>query len=147
MPTCKNCNARITKFDKDRCPVCGFVNPFNLDNGDTVDITSNISLEKELKKEVKIKKKKIALLLSLFVPFVGTPFYYLKYPKQGLLWLLLNSIVIGVLFLLSYFVLFKNSLLWSILLPLLIAYVFNIALGILLMSKRDYKDGRGELVR
>ena len=66
MPTCKNCNARITKFDKDRCPVCGFVNPFNLDNGDTVDITSNISLEKELKKQETIirKQSQLNILIS-----------------------------------------------------------------------------------
>ena len=25
MPICRNCNSRISKFDKDRCPVCGTI--------------------------------------------------------------------------------------------------------------------------
>ena len=146
MPVCKNCNSRISKFDKDICPVCGCVNPISTEHSETVEITSNISLEKELRKDVKVRKKTTALLLALLLPFFGTPFYYLRYPKKGLIWMALNISFIGILFVLAYFLILKN-LLWSIAAPLIIAYIFNIWLGIFLYTKKDYKDGYGELVR
>ena len=146
MPVCKNCNARISKFDKDRCPVCGCVDPISTEHSETVEITSNISLDNELGKSVKIRKKSVVLLLALLLPFFGTPFYYLRFPKKGLIWLAINVSLIGILFVLAYFLILKN-LLWSIVTPLIIAYIFNIWLGILLYSKKDYKDGYGELVR
>ena len=146
MPVCKNCNSRISKFDKDICPVCGCVNPISTEHSETVEITSNISLEKELRKDVKVRKKSTALLLALLLPFFGIPFYYLRYPKKGLIWMALNVSFIGILFLLAYFLILKN-LLWSIAAPLIIAYIFNIWLGIFLYTKKDYKDGYGELVR
>lgn len=147
MPVCKNCNARISKFDKDICPICGCVNPISTEHGETVDITSNISLESELKKEVKVRKKIVALVLSLVLPFFGTPFYYLRYYKNGLVWFLMNAVFIGGSFSLAYFLILKNTLLWSILAPVIIAYLCNVALGIMLYTKKDYKDGRGELVK
>ena len=147
MPVCKNCNARISKFDKDVCPICGCVDPISTEHGETVDITSNISLENELKKEVKVRKKSVALILALVLPFFGTPFYYLRYYKNGLVWFLMNAVFIGVLFVIAYFLVLKNSLLWSILAPLIVAYLCNIALGVMLFTKKDYKDGRGELVK
>ena len=148
MPVCRNCNSRISTFDKDRCPVCGCENPIAPDHSDTIEITSNFSLDKELKKEVKVKKKVVALLLSLLVPFFGTPFYYLRYYKYGLLWLLINIFVIGLGFLLGFFVIFKNlTFYYSIIFGLGSAYVFNIGIGLYFMLKKDYKDGVGELVR
>lgn len=147
MPVCKNCNARISKFDKDRCPVCGCIDPISTEHSETVEITSNISLDNELRKNVKIRKKTTVLVLALLLPFVGTPFYYLKFPKKGLIWLACNLIFIGALFALSYYVIIKGNLPLSIIAPLIIAYIFNIWLGILLYTKKDYKDGYGELVR
>ena len=147
MPVCKNCNARISKFDKDVCPICGCVNPISTEHSETVDITSNISIESELKKEVKVKRKSVALVLSIILPFIGTPFFYLKYYKNGLLWFLINVVLIGLLFVLSYFLVLKGSLIYSIIAPLVIAYICNIALGVMLYTKKDYKDGHGELVK
>lgn len=147
MPICKNCNSRISKFDKDRCPVCGCVDPISQEASETVEITSNFTFDNNLRKGVKIKKKVTAFLFAILIPFFGTPLYYLHYVKRGLLWCLLNLVFIGSLFPLFYFVIFPNSLLYSILIPALSAYVFNIGLGLLLLFKKDYKDGRGELVR
>lgn len=146
MPVCKNCNSRISKFDKDICPVCGCVDPISTEHSETVEITSNISLENELGKGVRVRKKSIALTLALLLPFFGTPFYYLRFPKKGLIWMAINLAFIGILFVLAYFLILKN-LLWSIIAPLIIAYIFNIWLGIFLYTKKDYKDGYGELVR
>lgn len=146
MPVCKNCNSRISKFDKDICPVCGCVDPISTEHSETVEITSNISLENELGKGVKVRKKAVALTLALLLPFFGTPFYYLRFHKKGLIWMAINLAFIGILFVLAYFLILKN-LLWSIIAPLIIAYIFNIWLGIFLYTKKDYKDGYGELVR
>ncbi|MBR0294831.1 MAG: hypothetical protein IJQ67_02860 [Bacilli bacterium] len=150
MPVCKNCNARISKFDKDRCPVCGFPNPISTENSETVEITSNISLEKELKRGVKIKKKITVFLLSILLPFFGTPFYYLGYLKKGLIWLLINALFIGSVFSILFFLAFTNldnKLLLSLIIPLSIAYLANIAVGIKYLIMNDYKDANGELVR
>lgn len=148
MPICRNCNSRISTFDKDRCPVCGCENPIATDHSDTIEITSNISLDKELRKEVKVKKKVVALLLSIFVPFFGTPFFYLRYPKYGFMWLVINIVVIGLGFLLGYYLILKNFMfVYSIIFGLASAYIFNIGLGIYFAVKKDYKDGAGELVR
>ena len=50
MPVCRHCGTRITKFDTDRCPVCGELNPLEGVTSDTVEITTEIDLSDELKK-------------------------------------------------------------------------------------------------
>ena len=41
MPNCRNCGARITKFDKDICPVCGQKNPLmGVDVVKSVEVTN-----------------------------------------------------------------------------------------------------------
>ena len=45
MPKCKNCNNRIDRFNKDRCPICGVTFPFEGMNSDTVEITTNIDVD------------------------------------------------------------------------------------------------------
>ena len=39
MPNCRNCGARITKFDKDICPVCGTKNPLQGVGSETMEVT------------------------------------------------------------------------------------------------------------
>lgn len=146
MPICKNCHARITRFDKDMCPVCGTKDPFTGISGDTVEITSELSLQNE-KLKVSIKRKWIASLLAVFIPFFGTPFYYLGYIKQGLVWLLFNIVLSGVLFTSLFFFVFNQQFLVPLIISLVVTYVFNFTLGIHLLMRRDYKDKRGELVR
>ena len=43
MPNGKNCGARITKFDSDICPVCGFKHPIDVSKEETSDITSSFN--------------------------------------------------------------------------------------------------------
>ena len=152
MPVCRNCNARISKFDKDFCPVCGCANPISSDHTDTVEITSDISLDKELRKKVKVKKKKTAFILSLITPYFGTPFFYLGYALNGLIWFLINFALLGITFVISFFAVFstldsQSKLLLSIIIPCVIVYILNIVLGVLFIIKKDYKDKNGELVR
>ena len=44
MPNCRNCGARLSKFDTDLCPVCGIKNPLEGISSETVEITSQIDL-------------------------------------------------------------------------------------------------------
>ena len=44
MPSCRNCGARLSKFDKDICPVCGAKNPLEGVSSETIDITSQIDI-------------------------------------------------------------------------------------------------------
>ena len=46
MPNCRNCGARLSKFDTDLCPVCGIKNPLEGTSSETVEITSQIDLSK-----------------------------------------------------------------------------------------------------
>ena len=55
MPYCKNCGARITKFDKDLCPVCGAKKPLEGAHSDTIEITTELNVHnKEARKEYEI---------------------------------------------------------------------------------------------
>ena len=42
MPICRNCGARIEKFNKDICPICGEKKPLEGVNSETVEITGQI---------------------------------------------------------------------------------------------------------
>ena len=44
MPTCRECHSRISKFDKDICPVCGAKNPLDGVTSDTIEITHEIDI-------------------------------------------------------------------------------------------------------
>ena len=45
MPYCKNCGSRITKFDKEICPVCGEKKPLDGAVSDTVEITTELNVK------------------------------------------------------------------------------------------------------
>ena len=47
MPTCRNCGARLSKFDKDICPVCGTPDPLKGVTSETVEITSQVDLSQD----------------------------------------------------------------------------------------------------
>ena len=82
MPNCRNCGARLSKFDTDLCPVCGIKNPLQGTSSETVEITSQIDLSemKEGQKVLRRRKKFIAYFFTL--GFTGLPFFYIK--KYGL---------------------------------------------------------------
>ena len=63
MPVCKNCNSRIDKFNKDRCPICGVERPFEGVSSDTVEVTSRID-SGDVKIDYHPRKRKT--LLTLF---------------------------------------------------------------------------------
>ena len=145
MPNCKNCGSRISKFDKDRCPVCGTVAPLKGVSSDTVEITSEIDL-KSGEFKFKPKERNVAVLFFFLLGFTGAGFFYLVKKKTGLIWLIGNLLVIGLLFLLFYLPV-NAGLLWAIVIPMIISYIVNIVVGFFYLMKSDIKDGRGEFIR
>ena len=145
MPVCRHCGSRITKFDKDRCPICGELNPLEGVNSDTVEITSEVDLSSADFSAFKPRKKLTTLLLSCLIGWLGSTFFYLGYKKVGFFWLLGNLVVIGGAFAAFYFGL--KSLLFGILVPSVAAYLVNIIVGLYLYKNPTLKDSDGNLLK
>ena len=145
MPICRYCRSRIEKFNKDRCPICGELNPLEGVTSDTVEITTEIDLSEELKKSFHPKKKVMFFIYSAIVGFLGIQFHYLRYFKFGLIWMAINLAILGGGFSAFYFGL--HNLLLGILLPLILVYACNIFLGLAVLKKTSIKDANGNLLK
>lgn len=145
MPNCKNCGARISKFDADMCPVCGTKKPLEGINSETIEITSQIDLNNFAEGQKVVRRRKKLLFLFLVIGFVGAPFFYLKKKKAAILWLILNLILLGGLFALFFFA-FKLHIAIAILIPVLVVYFINGVMGAIYHFLPDLKDGDGEFV-
>ena len=145
MPNCRNCGARISKFDSDICPVCGTKDPLKGVSSETVEITSQIDISnfKEGQKVVCRRKKLLVLFLAL--GFTGLPFFYLKKKILGIIYLAINLIILGGLFALLYFALHLHVAI-AIVVPILTVYAISGVLGAIYHFLPDLKDGEGEFV-
>ena len=147
MPYCRNCGARITKFEKDICPVCGTRNPLDGASSDTVEITSQLDLgAKENRKLYKAHFRLNTFIWFIFLGWTGAGFFYLAFKKRGLIWLLCNLAVLGGLIALFALALtgVKNWLSYAA--PVSVVYLVNIGVGIYYLCKKDIKDGNGEFI-
>ena len=145
MPTCRNCNARISKFDSDICPVCGIKNPLQGVTSETIEVTSQIDLNNFTEGQKVVRRRKTLLLLFLLAGFTGAPFFYLKKKTNGILWLILNLAILGGLFALFFFV-FGLHIALAIILPILVVYAISGVVGAIYHFLPDLKDGEGEFV-
>ncbi|MFA6675712.1 MAG: hypothetical protein WCS49_02430 [Bacilli bacterium] len=145
MPICRNCGARISKFDKDICPICGAIRPLDGVNSETVEVTSEIDVTNPEFANAKPKSKKVMILLFCLVGFSGAPFFYLKEKKLGFLWLLLNLLILGGLGVFLYFI--TSLTFYSFIISTGFVYLINIILGIVYFKTNNLKDGVGEFVR
>ncbi|HNX16229.1 MAG TPA: hypothetical protein PKO28_02525 [Bacilli bacterium] len=144
MPICRNCKSRISKFDKDICPICGAKLPLEGVTGETIEVTSEIDVNNPEFCHAKPRYKSILLTLFCLIGFTGVPFFYLKLKKLGLLWLLLNVLTIGGM---SVFLYFATPLMfWGILVAFAFIYIINIVTGIVYHKTENLKDGSGEFV-
>lgn len=146
MPKCKYCGSRITRFDKDLCPICGEKDPLQGVSSETIEITSNLDLSEAELKEFKPTTKFKAFLLFCFIGWTGAPMFYLNYYNQALIWLFINGVIIGGLGSVFSFVTPIGAP-WGYLVALSIAYVINIGAGLFTFFKHNLKDGRGEFLR
>ena len=143
MPNCRNCGSRISKFDKDYCPICGCKKPLEGVSSETVEITSQFKLDDNDIK-VKFKKRIVASLFSFFFGPFAVQFFYLAYYRFGLIWFAANILLFTAIFLPLTFM---NQLVLGLIISLSILYAANIATGIYFLVKPSLKDGNGELVR
>ena len=145
MPNCRNCGARITKFDKDICPVCGTKNPLQGVGSETMEVTGQIDLNGFAEGQKVICRRKKLLLYFLALGFTGAPFFYLKKKKMGVFWLFLNLLILGGVFALLFFLL-KLHLVICIVVPILSVYAISAITGAIFHFLPDLKDGEGEFV-
>lgn len=145
MPSCRNCGARLSKFDKDICPVCGTKNPLQGVSSETIEITSQVDMSDFKEGQKIVKRRKTMLLIALLLGWTGAMFFYLKKAKAGFIWLLINIILLAASFSLFYFALSMNIAL-SIVFPIVLIYVYNAICAVLFYCTKDLKDGEGEFV-
>lgn len=145
MPICKYCRSRITRFDKDICPICGVKNPLEGVTSETVEITSNFNLSEEELKTFRPHTKVRTLLFFILFGWTGVPQFYLHYVMQGILWIVINLLVGGGLFALFYVL--KFDLIWCIIIPVISIYIINTITGIITFLKHNLKDRNGEFLR
>lgn len=145
MPSCRNCGARLSKFDKDICPVCGVLKPLEGVDSETVEITSQVDLSGFQAGQKVVRRRKTLLLYFLLLGFTGAPFFYLKQKKNAIIWLLANLAVIGGLFAFFFFALNLHIAL-AIILPILTVYILNTCVALVYYFLPDLKDGEGEFV-
>ena len=145
MPSCRNCGARLSKFDSDICPVCGTKNPLQGVSSETVEITSQVELSGFLAGQKVVRHRKTMLILFLACGFSGAGFFYLKKKRNALLWLSINLLLLSSGFLLLHLVAGLNIPL-SIVIPIACMLVLNIAFGLIYFFTPNLKDGEGEFV-
>lgn len=146
MPNCRHCGARIEKFNKDRCPVCGELNPLEGVSSETVEITSQLDKKSVEYKRLKVKTKKTLLIYACLLGWTGAHFLYIKAFKPALIWFVGNALVIGLMFVLLFFL--KSPLWVCFLVSFGFVYFANIMFGVSIYRHAQYlKDGDGNLVR
>ena len=145
MPNCRNCGARISKFDKDICPVCGTKNPLEGVSSETVEITSQIDLNNFVEGQKVVCRRKKLLALFLACGFTAVQFFYLKKKKFAIFWLILNLVLLGALFTLL-FMLPGVHIAVAIVVPIIFIYALNSIMGAIYYFLPDLKDGNGEFV-
>ena len=145
MPSCRNCGARLSKFDRDICPVCGTLKPLEGVESETVEITSQVDLSGFQAGQKVVRRRKTLLLYFLLLGFSGAPFFYLKQKKNAILWLAVNLAVIGGLFV-FFFLALNLHIALAIILPIVTVYILNICVALIYYFLPDLKDGEGEFV-
>lgn len=144
MPNCRSCGTRLTKFEKDLCPICGSKNPLEGVSSETIEITSQIDGVSEQLKGFHQKSRSVCFILSIFIGFSGAAYFYQRKILKGFLWFIGNLFIYGGLAA-TFFFLELGWLTWV--LPIIIVYVINIAMGFYFLYIRDYKDGGGNFLK
>lgn len=144
MPKCRVCGTRLTKFDKDICPVCGTKAPFGDEISETVDITSEIDINNpEFKNAIPRSRKKTFLLFAL-LGWTGLPYFYLRKRKLFPIWGISNIAAIAGLSVAFYFI--TKIVVAGILIAFGISIFINIVIGLYYLFFPDVKDGSGEFL-
>ena len=95
MYKCRHCGAKISRLNKDTCPLCGGAFPLQGGEDETEDLTK--SLEKIEVEEIKQKTKSTALVLAILLGMFGINEYYLGYKKAGIIVTSITVVLIAAL--------------------------------------------------
>ena len=144
MPNCRNCNSRIDKFNKDRCPICGIEHPFEGVNSDTVEITTNIDTS-SLGIEYHPRKRKVAFIYSIIGGIIGLPFFYIYRKNYGVISLIISVIFLALGISLTCVLSSINPGL-VILIYLGSAIIVHALIGLYFLYKPNLKDGHGDFL-
>ena len=145
MPNCRNCGARLSKFDTDFCPVCGIKEPLKGISSETVEITSQISLSEMSEEKKIVRHRKTLFLYFALLGFTGLPFFYMKRNLLGLIYLLASVALIGGLFSILFFVAHLHPAV-AVIIPIAIVYLVSIIIGSIYNFLPNLKDGEGEFI-
>ncbi|MBR1581647.1 MAG: NINE protein [Bacilli bacterium] len=153
MPKCKHCHSNITKFDKERCPICGGLNPLDGQTSETTDVTQLIETMPEEKKNelnIKQKSKKVASFLLMFLGAFSADEFYLGFIISGIIRIFINILFVAGIFTALYLlkiIIGQNALLYSALIAVGSLFLVYIVLGIISLFKTDRKDKNGVLLK
>lgn len=143
MPICKYCHSRISKFDKDICPICGAKDPLSGVTSDTIEVTHGIdSLDPAFKKEAP-RKKTLALLYFTLLGVFGVGFGYLRYKVFAVIWCVINLALIGGV---GAALLFTPVKFFGFIIMTGAMYVVNGIIGLCYRFIPNAKDHSGELI-
>ena len=147
MPKCKYCGENITKFDKEICPFCGGKKPLEGVESYTVDITQTINtVDKKTVENYKQHSKLVNSLLCMFLGIFGADSFCLGHFKLGI-----SRLLVGLIYIISLFIILYYSVNLEILYSLLISigsiFVVYFILGIIGLFLNSRKDSNGAFLK
>ena len=78
MPNCRNCGARLNKWDSDVCPICGIKPPLEGVTSETVEVTK-YGMQTDGLELDRPKTRKTVLTLFCSLGWTGAGYFYLKF--------------------------------------------------------------------
>ena len=143
MPICKNCHSRISKFDKDICPICGAPNPLDGVTSDTIEVTHGFDGSDPAFKAEAPRNKGKAFVCFATLGFLGVGFSYLRFKVFAIIWCLLNLALIGGV---GAILLLTPLKAFGFLITFGAVILINICVGLYYKFAPNVKDGSGELI-
>ncbi|MCH5180473.1 MAG: TM2 domain-containing protein [Erysipelotrichales bacterium] len=140
MAKCRICDSKIDQRVS-VCPVCGCPNPSD-NNHKTSDLIINSTDLQDLV-EFDYKKKKKAVLFTIFLDIIGLGRMYLGHKNTGFFFIFLNICLIVA----SFFVAGLIGLVWwqLLLIVLGVIFLFNLIHGLIILFT-DSVDANGDLL-
>lgn len=147
MPKCRNCNADLSRLDKDVCPFCGTVKPFDgQEKYETEDVTKAFDPIKDDLEDVKHKSKVLTAILAMTLGILGAHFFYIGKKKIGFILIGITVAFIAAFGCTLFFTgVLHNAL--AFLIPYFALEAAMIASGVIILLRNDVTDSRGEFLK
>ncbi|MCR5333021.1 MAG: TM2 domain-containing protein [Bacilli bacterium] len=147
MPKCKNCNAELSRLDKDICPFCGTLKPFDgQENYETEDVTKAFDPIKDDLEDIKYKSKVVCAILAMTLGVFGAHFFYLGKKKLGLIMIAITAVFVASIGCALFFTGALHNV-FAFLIPYFALEAAMIASGVITLLRSDIVDARGEFLK